>query len=373
MMTAEQRAAFLEARAQGLGGSDCASLLQPDIEVKYGCARRLGLQKARVEPDFPREESGPMRLGQILEPVLCEDFARLTGRTIREVGRQTNADHPELGGHVDRMQDDAVKGEGVVEAKALGTRIFYQVKREGIITDYELQLAFYLAVTGARYGSFVVGNRDNLAIIHWDVERNEQLCEAIVRRGVEFWANVGNLDKLAPKLEPDDNRCQRCEYSLRCHGAALAPSDPADPIPVVDDLMPLAQEYIERKAELDRADEALAETKEIIATVLGERQAAYVHVGEKLRPVYYRPQDGKPLYAEAVKNMSVAYNHMRDALIRIEGIVKSGDFSPESGRRLTQLAGGAELISPPSNFIRKGKPSRPLLLQFLSPKAKEEE
>ena len=353
MIAPSERAAFLAARAQGLGGSDCASLLQPDIEVKYGCARRLGLQKAKIEPDFQREESGPMRLGQILESYVCSDFAKLTGREVREVGRQTHPDHPELGGHVDRMQYDPVKGEGVVEAKCLGTRVFYATKRQGIILDYELQLAFYLAVTGCSYGSFVVANRDNLDIIHWDVPRNEQICEAIVRKGVEFWANVGNLDKLAAKLEPDDPRCRRCEYRIRCHASALLPSSEDNNIPVADELMPLVQEFIERDAELDRAQEAVAETEEIVMAMLGDRQAVTVHVNGKLRPLYWRPEPGSVLYKDAVNGMSVQYNVMKQRLIDLK-------------------AEGAELIPPPSSYLKRGSAKRPLRMQYLNPAPRKE-
>ena len=355
MMTPEQRTAFLQARSQGLGGSDCASLLQPDIEVKYGCARRLGLDKARVEPDFPREESGPMILGQILEPHLCGIFEKLTGRKVWEVGRQAHADHPELGGHVDRMESAPEReGDGVLECKALGTRIFYETKRTGLTLDYELQLAFYFSVTGAKWGSFIVGNRDNLATIYWDVDRNDQLCEAIVRKGVEFWANVGNLDKLAPKLEPDDPRCGRCEYRIRCHASALLPSSDDKDIPVADELMPLVQEYIERDAELDRAEEAVAETKEIVMAMLGERQAVQVHVNGKLRPLYWRPEPGSVLYKEAVSGMSSQYNLMRQKLIELK-------------------ADGAELIPPPSSYLRRGKEKRPLRMQYLNPAPRKDD
>lgn len=374
MMTPEQRAAFLEARKQGLGGSDCASLLQQDIEVKYGCARRLGLQKANVKPDFERTETGPMRLGNILEPVLCDEFSKLTGRRIEVVGRQTHADHPELGGHVDRMQHDLYRGEGIVEAKALGTRIFYETKRNGLCTDYNLQLQFYLAVvTRAGYGSFIVGNRDNLAVLYWDVDRNEALCEAIVRKGVEFWANRGDLDKLAPKLEPDDRRCASCEYSIQCHGSVLLPSSDKDDIPVAPELEPLAKEYIERKQMADEAEELVAETKEIVMTILGDRQAVQVSVDGKLRPLYWRPQEGKPLYAQAVKDMGAQYAQMRDALVQIQRVVTNPSLRDLADGTLQRLVAGAELIPPPSSYIRKGKPSRPLLMQFLSPAKKDDE
>ena len=104
----------------------------------------------------------------------------------------------------------------------------------------------------------------------------------------------------------------------------------------------------------------VAETKEIISVLIGEKQAVQVHVGDRLRPIYYRQQDGKPLYAQCVKDMSVQYNTMREQLIKIAAV------APE-------MAPLAEMIPPPTSFLRKGKPSRPLMLQFLSPKVKEEE
>ena len=84
-----------------------------------------------------------------------------------------------------------------------------------------------------------------------------------------------------------------------------------------------------------------------------------------LRPVYFRPQDGKPLYGEAIKNMSAQYQVMRDKLIQIEAAVKAGGD-------IGYLADGAELIPAPASFIKKGKGSRPLMMQYLLPRAKKE-
>lgn len=352
-MTHSERIAFLKARSMGLGGSDCGALLQPFIsEVKYGCRRKLFLEKSKIEPDFDREETGPMRLGNLLEPVLCEEFAKLTGRKIEVVGQQKHPDHPELLGHVDRMQYIAGRTPGVLECKALGTRIYYETKRTGIAIEYLLQINFYFVITGSDWGSFIVGNRDNLAILHWDVERNESICEAIIREGVDFWSTVGHMEFMPDALEPDDRRCQRCEYRLRCHGAALMPSNEEKDIPVAPELTALAVEYIERDALYHQANDLREETKAIIMAEMGERTAVQVPVNGELRPLYWRPQEGKPLYAEAVKAMSTQYNVMREKLIEV-------------------MASGAELIPPPSSFIKKGKPSRPLMVQYLEAKKKE--
>ena len=352
-MTARRK--FLEARAQGLGGSDAGALLQPLLpEVKYGCRRRLFYQKTKAVPDFDREETGPMRLGNILEPVLCEDFARETGRKIRVVGQQKHPDFPELVGHADRMQSKSEReDEGVLECKALGTRVFYETKRDGLIPDYQLQLQFYFTAFESKWGSFVVGNRDNLAKVWWDVDRNESICESIIREGTEFWKTLSDPDKIPERLEPEDRRCQRCEYRLTCHGSAFMETAEESELPVIQDLTPLASEYLERKKALDQATEAVDETKSVIEALLGENVGARVPVNGSLRPIYWRPQEGKPMYAEAVKSLGAQYVLMRDRLIELGAM-------------------GAELIPMPGTFIRKGKPSRPLMLQYLEKKEKND-
>ena len=125
------------------------------------------------------------------------------------------------------------------------------------------------------------------------------------------------------------------------------PSLESDDIPVVRELEPLAAEYLERLAAFNVAGEALEETKEIVMTILGDRPAARVIVDGKLRPIYFRQQDGKPKYKEAVEQMGEQFKVMRERLIQIG--------EPD-----------AELIPVPSAYVKRGKPSRPLMMQYLA-------
>jgi hypothetical protein len=388
MMSPSEREAWLELRKTGIGGSEVAALLSDEIETKYACKRRLWLEKSGVVADEEFNDTAPVRLGRLFEGPICDLYSHITGRRVEEIPRQVHPDHPELGVSVDRIAHDPEKGPIVVEAKAMLTRSFFSTKRDGIIPDYLAQVMHGILVASAaldidiQYGSFVVGRSDDPKLvafavewhlkmnpqyelnpgylIHFDVPRNQEICDAILRKGNPFWKTLGQQNLAPDRLEIDSPKCQRCRWAIGCQGAALAPADTSDPIPVVDDLMPLAAEYLDRRVEFDRAEELLAETKEIISLMLGERQAAYVHIGEKLRPIYFRQQEGKPLYADAVKNMGAQYTALRDKLIKME----------EAGN---PAATGASLIPPASSFIRKGKPSRPLMLQYLSPKVKEEE
>ncbi len=283
---------------------------------------------------------------------------------------------------MDRIIHDPQKGVGVLECKAMLSRSFFLARREGLINDYLAQLQHGILVASAaldidiQYGSFVVGRSDDPKLvafavewhlkmnpqyginpsylIHFDVPRNQQMCDAILQKGPAFWKTLKQSELAPERLDIDSPKCQRCRWAVACQGAALLPASDKDDIPIADELMPLVQEYIERDAELDRAQEAVAETKEIVMTMLGDRQAVSVHVNGKLRPLYWRPEPGSVLYKEAVNGMSAQYNVMRQRLLDLK-------------------AEGADLIPPPSSYLKRGKDKRPLRMQYLNPAPRKED
>ncbi len=393
MMSLSEREEWLVQRGTGIGGSEIGALLSHLIsDVKYGCRRQLWYRKSKIAPDYEEEETAPMLLGTLMEGPACDLYAELTGRRVEEVGRMVHPDHPELGVSLDRLVHAPEKPKGIAETKNMGSRGFYEVKRKGVLPfEYLLQANHGMLIAGAALQSdinwavMIVGRSDDPKMIartlawhlklpikpeinpayllYWETEKSKDICDAILREGPVFWQSIGNPDLIPERLpEPDDPRCGRCAWRLQCRGP-LAVSSSEDGMPTAPELAPFAAEYIERKKMSDEAAELVAETKEIIMLMLGDKQAVQVPVGDKLRPVYFRPQAGKPLYAAAVKDMGAQYNVLRDKLIKISN-------NPEMA---TQLSAGAELVPPPSSFIKTGKSSRPLLLQFLDPKAKEEE
>lgn len=403
MMTPDQRAQWLLDRKTAVGGSEIGALLSHIIpEVKYGCRRNLWYEKSNWPVDFEKFESAPMQLGNLMEGPACDLYAELTGNKIEEKDRMIHPYLPEASVNIDRLvhfSDDGAKG--VIETKNTGNRVFYAIKRHGDLpTEYSLQVNHGMMIAGAvigediKRGVMVVGKSDDPRFIartirwhlkqpldteinpsfllYWEVQKNEQVCEAIMREIPIFWKSLNDKTQIPDRLEDEnDPRCGRCQFRVTCRSAAYESPSDKDDIPIADELMPLVQEYIERREESDRAEELTAETKEVIATILGERSAVNVHVGDRLRPIYYRQQDGKPLYAEAIKNMSTQYNQLRETLVQIQRAVTDPNARDVDGT-VQRLVTGAELIPPPSSFLRKGKPSRPLMLQYLSPKTKEE-
>lgn len=280
-----EREEFLQERLGGIGGSDVAAV----FGIGWGCTKKLWLQKRSVTPDYPSEETGPMKLGTFLEPLAAGEYVARTGRAavIEPLRRHPIADWAIV--HTDRVLYDETRGglenPGVLEIKCLGRAMFAKTKREGLPEDYVLQLQHGMGVTGRTWGAFCVMSRDNGDLLHWDVEFDPNIWREIVDQGGMFWAQVEN-GPMPEALEPDDKRCQRCEYRRSCQGAALIQISGTE-IDRDDALLPLLAEYDERKALFTEAESLLDETKEMLRTMMGDRGAVEC-AGD--RKVYYRPQ-----------------------------------------------------------------------------------
>jgi predicted phage-related endonuclease len=303
------RDAFLAERKKGIGGSDAASL----FNAGYGCRLRLWRDKRNEKPDYPREENDAMELGNVLEPFFARKYERATGHHVIEREEPTvHPEHPELRVNVDYMIDDPTDDNrevGVLEIKSVGRAMFQKIKREGLPEDYILQLQHGILVTESDWGAFAIGSRDSGELASWEVEKDRVLCDLIVAEGVAFWAEVQS-GQMPDRLDPDDHRCQKCEYRKSCQGAALIQLEPTRDIERDETLRPLVTEYLERKALLDEANDLAEETKEELKTKLGTRQAVEV-AGHK---IYFRPQTAMRGDFGA---LAVAYDELRRLVMSV--------------------------------------------------------
>ncbi len=265
------RAAFLAERKLGIGGSDAASL----FNIGWGCQRRLWYGKRSTPEDFPREETDAMALGQFLEPWFAEKYAKQTSRHLEiQMHVYSHPIHTELRVNVDRFvwkdYGDHGEGFGVLEIKSCGRAAFYKYKREGLPEDYILQLQWGMMVTGATWGSFAIGCRDDGNLMYWDHEADAKLHAEMLAAGPAFWATVEN-GPIPDALEPDDRRCQQCEFRVTCQGSALVELAPESDYTPDESLRPLVQEFIERRDLRKEASELFEETKAELECALGDR------------------------------------------------------------------------------------------------------
>jgi predicted phage-related endonuclease len=335
------REKFLLERKKGVGGSDIAAVFNEG----YGCKLRLWREKRDEVPDYPREHNDVMELGQVLEPFFAKKYGREAHRTVVTRKRPIiHPKYPELRVNIDREVMPAENGEdegesGVLEIKSVGRGMFYKIKREGLPPDYILQLQHGIECMQTSWGAFAIGNRDNGDMVFWDVPKDETLAPVIVEKAREFWQDVlaGNMPK---RLEPDDQRCQKCEYRKSCQGNALIQIEYNGEVEKDETLAPLVRELKERQALANQAEALLAETKEELKTTLGNRQAVEAD-GSTL---YYRPQTSE---RGDFKELSSQYDALRQLLI-----------AGSAGQPQMQ----AVLLNQykPSSEYKKKIPSRPL-------------
>lgn len=268
-MTAPEREEWLAERRKGLGGSDIASL----FNLAWGCRRRLFFDKRGAVPDYPQPETDAMSLGSYLEAWFADKYAKVTKRIVDLTPIPfVHSTVPILRVNTDRMifEPADLDRQGVLEIKAQGRDVFYKTKREGLSEGYICQLHHGMLVTGAQWGSFAIGNRDSGDLMHWDVQADPVIQNAILTEAPLFWALVEN-GPMPDALEPDDRRCQDCGYRLTCHGNALVSIDKASDYERDESLAGLVAEFVERRAAAKIANDLLDETKEEMKTRLGDR------------------------------------------------------------------------------------------------------
>jgi putative phage-type endonuclease len=182
------RREWLDQRRQTVGASEVSAILGLSTwESPYSLwAKKTG----QVVDDG--EETEPQRWGNLLEPIICDEYSRETGRTVIDHGRYAvrySATCPYLSATLDREVvafDD--RGNGCMEAKNVSA---YKLEdwNEGAPLLYQVQLQAQMEVTGAQWGSAAALLGGNT--FRWcDVQRDEVFIQMMRRKIAEFWQLV---------------------------------------------------------------------------------------------------------------------------------------------------------------------------------------
>lgn len=375
-MNSAERKEFLMSRQRGIGGSDSGSLMSNIIKVQYGCERSLWARLSGIPADNPEIESELLLLGNICEPFVRRAYSEQTGRKVTQAGLTRHASQPSMQYHDDGVIHpapvDVRTTNGVLEVKGIGIQMMRKVESSGLPIDYVCQVQTGLAVHATDWGAFALGVREDilpliaieqaailsgnpmpvlprkLKITHFEVERDQDIIDAIEEKAPAFWATIGDMSQAPPRMDTDDHRCMGCVRRNWCQGAAaMAEVLPENDIPERPDLAPLVEEYQANAALLESCEALVSATEKKFKEVLGGTTAVKFKVDGKLKNIIYRLRKG----AERVDGRAMAnhYDAMRRVLIAA-GLPGIEDF-PVS-----------------SHFETTGSQSRPLLLKGLLPK-----
>lgn len=258
LCSGRDRGEWLRLRREGIGGSDAAAVLgvSPWASAMSIYTDKIGL--AELDPD--EEVSEQARWGKILEPHLVDEFARRTGRRVRPDGRliRSRARPWQITTLDARQRDRDHEGPGLVEAKT--TRFEW----ERIPDEHWAQMQHEFAVTGFRWGSFVVLDLMRREV-HWiDVEPDRDYVDELIEREREFWRNL--LDGVPP---PPDQGGDFAEALQRLYPVPVE----GKVVELPADLLDLSEELQDLRDHLGADRKRRTELEDEIKAAIGEAEA----------------------------------------------------------------------------------------------------
>lgn len=176
------RAAWLNERRKGIGGSDVAAVLGLS---PWKTPLQVYLDKRGEAEETPDNEA--MLWGRVLEPVIRQQYAERTGRTV--LVPETILSHPQHGfmlANLDGITDD----RRVVEIKTSSVgKGWGEPGSDEIPEQYLLQVQHYMAVTGCDVAdvAVLIGGSDFRL---YEVPADRELHEMLVDAEADFWQRV---------------------------------------------------------------------------------------------------------------------------------------------------------------------------------------
>lgn len=185
-MNKEERTAWLKERRKGIGGSD--------IPIIFGISQyKTPFELWQEKTDrisIESEDTPDIKRGRSMEHMIAEMYTQITSRTT--VKYKNIQHHPVklyLAGNPDRKIYDSHRlGFGILEIKAPSLGPFGKMVRTNSPRFQDvLQLHHYMLVTGADWGAIACHNSERWKLIHWDIERDEELINQIIEECEAFW------------------------------------------------------------------------------------------------------------------------------------------------------------------------------------------
>ena len=183
----------LENRRIGLGGSDASAVLGLN---HFKTPLQVFMEKVQGLTGFDeQEDNGPSYFGNILEPIVAEEFSKKTGLQVEIKSEQlVHPEYPFIIGNLDRF----IVGENAfLECKTTSAWNDKFWEGDEVPLAYIIQCMHYMALTGfdAGYIAVLIGGNQ----FKWKkIERNEELIKKIIDKEVFFWKEF--VEKKVPPV-----------------------------------------------------------------------------------------------------------------------------------------------------------------------------
>lgn len=176
---------WLEYRRNGIGGSDAAAIcgLNP-----YKSPMAVWLEKTgQAEPENVGEAA---YWGNILEPLIMEEFGRRTGLDVgRELSILQHEKHSFMIANLDGIAFCRERNEAFVFEAKTANSFSASLWENGVPEHYQLQVQHYMAVTGysGTYVGVLIGGQN---FKHFYIPRDEEIIGMLIELEKRFWNYV---------------------------------------------------------------------------------------------------------------------------------------------------------------------------------------
>ena len=253
------REEWLRYRKLGIGGSDVASLLGIS---RWKSEIEIWLDKTN-QTNEPPAENEVMTWGTIMEPVIRNHFAEITGKVVVEL--KAMLQHPEYPFMIADVDGVTVDDDGNPAIFEIKTASEYKRSEwdEGVPVYYQTQIQHYLCVTGIKkaYCAVLIGGN---SFRIYEVDADDELQAMLIAVEKNFWNKVQNM--IRPEMDGSD-AAKNLLDSLYRGGVSEQIVMPEEAIEYVD-------AYVEACVEEDNAKAKKQEASNRIKEIMGDYEKA---------------------------------------------------------------------------------------------------
>lgn len=266
----EDKAAWLEARTRGIGGSDVGPIcnVSPFTSARQIYLNKTGQYTEALKPGAAAQER--MRFGHLLEPIVAAEYAHRAKDNIKTIhtidATLSHKEFPWALANIDRLIEYPDGSLGVLECKTTSEYNNDDWDNGEILLTYIYQLNWYMWILGLEKGAFaclVGGNK----FYYYDVWRNDELLnETIIPAAKSFWFdNVLKLQE--PQMHASDT-----EFANTIYKSVVKNSEKTLDSDVANDL---AKTVFECKAQIKEITSTMEEAQNRLKDMLQDTEIGY--------------------------------------------------------------------------------------------------
>lgn len=257
----KSRKEWLEARKNGIGGSDAPAILGVD---PYRSALQVYTEKLGIGD--PTEENEAMLWGRKLEPLVAQAYSQETKRKLEKFGHHffLSKSVPFAFASLDRL---IVEPRGVLEVKTSNYIKEVELEQE-IPLHWQVQMQHALGVTGLEMGSFAI--LLNARRLFWiDMQADKEFIELLFDKEDVFWKRVYE------RRPPDPDASESAKWALQ----KIYPKDTGVEIVLPESAIELDQKRTEAITRIEELQAIKNQAENDLKAMLGEASVGVVGNG----------------------------------------------------------------------------------------------